>query len=522
MSGLSRRDFLRLAAVGAGSSVVVTSCEDEQLTDYHEMLSNGETVPKSFSYIHEVSQDLVEDVDPHGRTAELKGSNEFMVTTVEGNYKRFGPWGLMTLPGAPDRVETWDKLASTNLNGPELFFVWESEGQVLESAEYPIPYTDLKPLPVMELAKEKSVEVLPDVRYALCDIVKNADGQAEFRFNPNKAKYLIDNYPNVVGFTIDEPFSLSPKKLYGVLMDWQKFLQDYGDSNAGLPLHLTYFGKRYAEGSIDTKNKDSFKKDDPIRKIVLKLFSIAKEKFKMIGGGFYYEFNADPEKEDTITLLNKIRAAYRREWSDVVRKLAPKNSWLVCPSHDETATNESDEPDRYSNFQKRADGVPLLGSFKNSPTKLYLLQVISAMANNPSYSRVLFWNFPYNGGIGNPYDHAILAINETRNILSESSNYFSGEIIDYYTLKVFFSYSVKEISVKNTNGDTEREVQRANCIFVDSENGSFPSKFSTLVHPGKYIDTITQLVIEIDEFGNLVQIPGNIPENTVFAFVPAE
>lgn len=513
---ITRRDAMKIigATVGAtAGAMAVSSCEsDTKARVFTEMLSTGETTPQILSYIETVPPDMVEDNDAHNRTAQLKRSNEFMLSTGDDSYKPLGPWGLMTLPGDTNVESTWANLSVGELNGSELFFIWESENDVLPMGSLH-SYDDLKPLPALEDALKNNVEVFPDIRYALMDKVQDGPDKIKFVFNPNKARYLLDHYPNIVGFTIDEPYKLGPHSVYGVEIDWEEFLTDYSSSGLDLPIHITNFGIRYAEGNL---TKPTSEDEDPIRYVNSTLYALADRLgIRIIGGNFYYDLTEPIDfGRTTDQIIEEMRQAYLIEFADSESDRAPDSSWYALPAHD---VPNSQGHVYYQDYIDRARAFELPGDYENEATKLYLQQVISALANNPTYTRFLFWNYPYSGGEV-PYQKAQSAINELRDKLKNASKYFAGELKDHYNFAGHYSYTVKEITAFTSDG----KLQRPNAIFVDTINGEFPSHFLLGINAGKYIDEVTGLVIEINGFGKVVEIPTDIPPNTVFAFVPAK
>jgi len=510
---ITRRSFLQATALGVGAGLAVKLGLSEIGTDTinkwrdesHKYVPVEYHPGEHIQLIEKSGENRLPHSDdvytvPHTGTVYTR---EYSEGKPLNTYKILGTAGLLTQPKNYDDPKNWDVLKgdanNPTLEGPELMFIWNENARELSST-------------TLDNAQSNAIRVLPDIKYALLSNREVIDQQGnrvtEKYIDPQKVNYILEKYAGtVIGFTIDEPHR--DAEFEGARMDWESIVADY-KKLCGLPINIIEFGILDAadEGIFFDKHKELH---DYTRKLQLLLSTKTEgqpidDRVQLFGGSFNYPVIYDLKSNTTV---DSIIATQTQAWEAEYRRDTSTPSWLALAAHD---TGERDTLKDFENIKNFGDHIPLLTDKELAgDTKAHLFQMIAAIATNPTYSRISWWNWPFNGDNA-PYSKSMSGIRESLRLLKSARNVMNGKTI-YHESNPWVSYTIKQTPDNGVDKPYE-------AVYIHvKQNGKMPY-INLLNANSTYIDTITGLTFKTNWLGQLSS-HYTVPKNTVFSLVPA-
>lgn len=492
---LSRRDFIKLAGGVAGGVVggvvgglAFTSCLQNSVDPKNEG-SSGEIL------INVPDKRVLDSKEAEKYVGFYAGGsiplNSFTTETGEiysrefdnngketGNWIKMDPFYLLSFPGDYNQPgENWEKLQiSENVKseGGELAYFWlENNLSLSDKTSEEELWSIVKDFklsenpqvgPIIDLARKYKTRLMPDIKYSIITkvpvgVIESDNGYVlkyEWKFDPNKLKVLLEQYPDVVvGFTLDEPASLNT--LEGADIDFQTILRQYADYTKA-PIYTIRFGSidprflKLINGAIEENGDISFEQ-----------FKSMDYESLTIGQKYLYWYKAKNHETDALIQLLRSKNVATVDGSfhypfvfedsnlelgldEIVKQFILElekehirtgkgklyfPTWITLAAHDTDETSESFEA-----MRDIGDSLPeFIASDSDGFEKLLKLQFVLSMIYNPNTSRFGFWNYPLdrNPDTPIPFSRSMKGIQHLVDQLTPVFGAISGKKVAYST-----------------------------------------------------------------------------------------
>lgn len=490
MSGeFSRRDFIKaggLTVLGlflAGCGVTpeqATQIEEERKKYQPLNLTKSEDV----TFAQEVENDQRIGA---GRVKFTKEGGAMYFLNQAQEYQELGVFGSILPIGDPNTPESWRKLKELGLEATELFWLWQTPDGTIENQSQDTFQ------PAIDHIIAEDVQVMPMVNYSICDIIINSDGQKEYVFSKARLQKLMEKAGNnILGFQFDEPID---KRIVGgteeAKFDYLKFIEEYSKECA-LPLRIINSGWTYL--ADDVPNNRSFH--------LAMLDTAVKNNIKIIAGSDFYPY-LNEANEDKTNQQDLWALEYQTEKAGIT-------SWLTLAAQSGWPGSDVDV---FANMDRVGSELPFANELSGF-AKLQLFQIISALAINPSYSRIDWWEWPA-GALPDklPFAKSQPGIIEAITKLQQAMVFMNGKVIDKGN-SGGCDYSVKEVLA------SDGIKYDATFVHINQDDG-FPNM---ILRPNTiYIDLISNMYYKTDSWFGQLKNPSNIsmPKDCVMCLVPA-
>lgn len=486
-STLSRRDFLKAASVAIGglffpSKFIQNMDGDKESSkegdNFEPLLIQKTTKIEAIPQLEGDTRQGVNRIlfDKNGGAMYYKGNSD--------DYNELEVFGTLLPLGNPNSLDSWKKNKENSLQGVELFWIWGHPNGTIESQNMVLE-------PAIGYLIDANVQVMPDIKYSICDVVKNENGDKELVFSQTRLDKLLEIAGNnVLGFAFDEPVE-GLEVNENLIFDQVKFIKEYGKACA-LPIQIITAGKQNFE-------------------YIHKLYEVCTENnVFVIGGSDVYPFMYESYShiDDMLTSLKIQPNIWDQEF---LEKNSTVTSCLVLAAHDQFFLGNKTVINSFDNMEDNGNNLPLNKDISGF-AKLKIWEIVTALSVNPNYSRITWWTNPFGMTNTEPYALTGPGILETIKILTPAIPFINGKTIDRGNSNNC-DFSIKEI--KSDIG----EVYKAAFIHIN-QKGSFPR--IRLDSNKNYIDVISNKTFKTDLLGFVIPQKQSQPLESVLCLVPAE